>query len=43
MKNTSEVNEVEEKLRTGKRNQIYDKMTLYKASDTKSGNETEVE
>lgn len=40
MKNTSKVNDLEEKLRTGKRNRVYDKMTLRKASDIKSGNET---
>ena len=40
MKNTSKVNDLEEKLRTGKRNRVYDKTTLHKASDIKSGNET---
>lgn len=40
MKSTSEVNDLEEKLRTGKRNQAYNKMTLHKVSGSKSGNET---
>lgn len=39
-KNTLEVNDLEEKLETGKRNRVYDKTTLHEASDIKSGNET---
>jgi len=40
MQNISEVNDLEEKARNGKRNQVYDKMTLHKTSDIKSVNET---
>lgn len=40
MKNTSKVNDLGKNLKTGKRNQVYDKMTLHKASDIKAGNET---
>lgn len=39
-KSTLEVNDLEEKLGTGKTNRVYDKTTLHKASDIKSGNET---